>query len=188
MRASVWNALASSGDATHKALYDKYNGSYDAYLRAKMVDACNLKGVIGLYNAKEKELTNALASCTFIGADGTTKPVYPSAYKCGFFGIATDDYSTGFEVGNWHMLSPKDIAIAFQGDNLALINLSHCAMSVSTSGANYQPFDVKRCWSLPDGNAEYAWGFNHSFGCLGIFIKYYAYQVRPVLALEEEED
>ena len=176
MRKSVWDALASSQVAEQKALYDKYDGDYDAYLLSRRIKKNVCKGVNATCREQGMAYTYALANCYFTDAEGNTKHVYPGAAICAAFGIATDGETTGFEPGNWYMNSCTELVEELTPENVTILN---AAIATATNG---QTIQWRAQWAVGECTGRYAWFYYPPYGALGNYRKYNSSQVRPLLA------
>lgn len=113
MNEATFLALNGSGEADKQAMYDKYNGSYEAYanvcadLRLINYDVPRLTAET--LRTGEKA-TKELAAVKMYDFDGTLLDAFPAAAAAYEYGITTDGHTTGFEPGNWHQLGVGELA------------------------------------------------------------------------------
>ena len=176
MRKSVWDALATDEDTTHKALYDKYNGDYDQYLLSRRIAENICKGVGSTCREQSMEYTYALANCYFTDAEGNTKHVYPAAAICAAHGISVDGVTSGFEPGNFYFNGCVELCEMLSPEKRSILN---AAINTTTGG---QQLALRAQWSCGECHSNSAWFYNPTYGALSLNYKYNACQVRPLLA------
>lgn len=123
MKQAAFEALNGSGVAEKQALYDKYNGSWDAYIFASMVkiDDSHIDG-IEYQSYKSGDFTQFMASVTTEDFDGKYIPAYPLSH---FSKQKTD--SRG--VLSFNMPTVHDIAAFMEDSNCIKINESLSAIN-----------------------------------------------------------
>ena len=176
MRQTAFAACAT-GSAAAQAVYNKYDGDYDAYLMAHMVqiddihpDGMEYRG----YDIALKQ-TALLASVMTLDLDGNQVPAFPAAYAAYTATVATDD---AISAGHWQLPNISDIGRFMDDETLALINTAMAKIGgVNLSITSYY-------WSVQESNANAAWCYNGSSGRVYYRDKHYSLTVRPVLALE----
>lgn len=176
MKKSVWDALATDEDASHKALYDKYGGDYDKYLLSRRIKKNICKGINATCREQGMAYTYALANCYFTDAEGNTKHIYPGAAICAAFGITVDGETTGFEPGNWYLNSCTELVEELTPENVTILN---AAINTTTGG---QTIQWRAQWAVGECNGRYAWFYHPDSGALRNNGKSYSFQVRPLLA------
>ncbi len=176
MKKSVWDALATDEDASHKALYDKYGGNYDKYLLSRRIKKNICRGINATCREQGMAYTYALANCYFTDAEGNTKHIYPGAAICAAFGITVDGESTGFEPGNWHLNSCTELIEELTPENVTILN---AAIATATNG---QAIQWHAQWAVGEYDGISAWLYRPGNGALYISYKYSSCQVRPLLA------
>ena len=176
MKKSVWDALATDEDATHKALYDKYGGDYDQYLLSRRIKKNICKGINATCREQGMAYTYALANCYFTDAEGNTKHVYPGAAICAAFGITVDGETTGFEPGNWYMNSCTELVEELTPEHVTTLN---AAIATAPGG---QTIQYRAQWAVGEYLGNIAWFYTPTCGALFSNYKCYSYQVRPLLA------
>ena len=151
MKSSAFAALNGSGVAEQQALYDKYGGSWDAYMAASMVqiDDQHTNGIeYQSYNDGDKQ-TQFLASVTTEDFDGSYIPAYPIAYaaaqKTDTRGVLTFNLPTEHEMAVFMEDS------VFAKINAAMSVLSGTALSNTAYYWSVARFHSASSW-LYDGN------------------------------------
>lgn len=116
MKKSVFNSLNNDGNADHQALYNKYNGSWDAYMEASMVQINDIHTDGIEYQSYDNgdTQTAALASITTMDFDGTYTSPYPFAYDTHQI---TDSTLGAFNVGTVH-----EMAVIMEDSKMIKIN------------------------------------------------------------------
>ena len=178
IKKSTFESFATAtGDA--KALYDKYNGSWAAYMANRMADSENMTATaISMldYDAGDVN-TAALASVMTKGLDGSWIPAYPAAYYAHNYSVADVPVAVA---GKWHLNTTRDITEFMEDTAYAAINKSANATSgTALSNTGYY-------WSVSEYDINGAWYYYGGYGTLDYGIKYYSSQVRPSLALPFE--
>lgn len=176
MKKSVWDALATDEDVTHKALYDKYGGDYDQYLLSRRIKKNICKGINATCREQAMAYTYALANCYFTDAEGNTKHVYPGAAICAAFGITVDGETTGFEPGNWYMNGCTELVEELTPENVTILN---AAIATASGG---QAIQWRAQWAVGEYNGYGAWLYRPTNGALNYDGEYSSFQVRPLLA------
>lgn len=167
----------ATGDA--KALYDKYNGSWAAYMANRMADSENMSptAVSMMYYDNGDEMTAKLASVMTKGLDGSWIPAYPAAYYAHNYSVADVPVAAA---GKWHLNTTRDITEFMEDTAYAAINKSANATS-GTALSNTAYY-----WSVSENINYYAWFYYGYNGTLNYNYKYLSFQVRPSLALPFE--
>lgn len=176
MKKSVWDALATDEDASHKAIYDKYGGDYDKYLLSRRIKKNICKGINATCREQGMAYTYALANCYFTDAEGNTKHIYPGAAICAAFGITVDGETTGFEPGNWYLNSCTELVEELTSENVTILN---AAIATATNG---QAIQWHAQWAVGEYIGSVAWFYLPTIGALHYDYKYNICQVRPLLA------
>lgn len=101
------------GGADGIALYNKYNGDYNAY--ANVCADLRMINYDAQYKTAEtlrdgEKATNELAAVMMYDFDGSIIEAFPAAYTAKHYGITTSGYVTGFEVGTWHEIGVGELA------------------------------------------------------------------------------
>lgn len=175
-KATFESFATATGDS--KALYDKYNGSWAAYMANRMADSENMSptAVSMMYYDNGDEMTAKLASVMTKGLDGSWIPAYPAAYYAHNYSVADVPVAAA---GKWHLNTTRDITEFMEDTAYAAINKSANATSGTalSNSTNY--------WSVSEYGNNFAWFYNGG-GTLNYDNKYYSFQVRPSLALPFE--
>lgn len=176
-KATFEGFATATGDA--KALYDKYNGSWAAYMANRMADSENMSptAVSMMYYDNGDEMTAKLASVMTKGLDGSWIPAYPAAYYAHNYSVADIPVAAA---GKWHLNTTRDITEFMEDTAYAAINKSANATGgTALSNTGYY-------WSVSEYYGSNAWFYNGRSGTLNDYIKFTSYQVRPSLALPFE--
>ena len=162
--------LDGSSVAGAQDLYDKYNGSWDAYMEAGMVwmDATYRSSMEFKSYDDGKACNDFLASVTTMNFEGEYVPAFPAAALAAQTAIAG-------EAGCLPTL--HEMAMFMRDERMARINTALSAISGSVKLSNSQSN-----WSLAEYNAILAWLYIGTYGYVGNDSKYGSYGVRPVLA------
>lgn len=151
-------------------LYDKYNGSWDAYMEAGMVwmDATYRSSMEFKSYDDGKACNDFLASVTTMNFEGEYVPAFPAAALAAQTAIAG-------EAGCLPTL--HEMAMFMRDERMARINTALSAISGSVKLSNSQSN-----WSLAEYDAANAWFYNGTYGYIGSYAKFLSGGVRPVLA------
>ena len=162
--------LNGSGNADAQALYDKYNGSWDAYMEAGMVwmDATDRSSMEFKSYDDGKACNDFLASVTTMNFEGEYVPAFPAAALAAQTAIAG-------EAGCLPTL--HEMAMFMRDERMARINTALSAISGSVKLSNSQSN-----WSLAECDASNAWFYSGAYGYVDYHYKCNSYCVRPVLA------
>lgn len=176
-KATFEGFATATGDA--KALYDKYNGSWAAYMANRMADSENMSptAVSMMYYDNGDEMTAKLASVMTKGLDGSWIPAYPAAYYAHNYSVADIPVAAA---GKWHLNTTRDITEFMEDTAYAAINKSANATGgTALSNTGYY-------WSVSEYSNYNAWLYSGYSGTLYGYYKYHSSQVRPSLALPFE--
>lgn len=157
------------GGAAGIALYNKYNGSWDAYMEASMLqlnDAHRAGVEFKSYNNGVSQ-NGFLASVTTMTFDGTYVPAYPAAAAAA---AVTVNGQAGCLPTN------HEIGLFMEDGRMARINkgLEVIGGTKLTTGSYY--------WGVAECNAYGAWLYAGFSGCLNNGSNYNTFSVRPTLA------
>jgi hypothetical protein len=149
---------------TDNPLLTAYYPTYDAYLQDKMAKEIYSKGAI--WDRDGKSNTDKLANVTFVDADGSVKPAYPSAYDAkNYEGAQVAGFTTLFDKGAWWLPSAfetyrliKDRKLDFSDE----VNVSLNAVW----GAEAMISASMSCWSSTEHSADSAWLYYRTNGFL----------------------
>lgn len=173
MNETAFNSCADGtiGGADGIALYNKYNGSWDAYIAAGMVqiDDVNAGGIEYQSYDNGLDQTEKLCSVTTMDFDGTYVPAYPAAAAAK---ISDVDFAV-----EAHLPTTHEGAKFMEDDtyNAIRTGLSHLSGSGLISNTGYY-------WFVSEYNAHIAWSFSGYNGTLIYGSKSNGLSVRPVLA------
>ena len=176
MKQTAFEACAT-GSSDAQAVYNKYNGSYDAYLKAHMVklDDVHANGMEYKVYDNGLEQTALLASVMTLDLDGNRVPAFPAAYAAYTAYVSGDDE---FAAGKWHLPTINEIGRFMDEDTRAAISTAMTAIGGNTVGqGGYY-------WSVAEFNSFNAWFYYGAYGNVSYGNKFYSYSVRPLLALE----
>lgn len=174
MNEATFNQCADGtiGGADGIALYNKYNGSWDAYMEAGMIkiDDIHAAGVEYKNYDNGAEQNASLCQVTTMTFDGSYVPAYtaPSA------AAAISDADLG---GAAHLPNNHEMALMMEAQTYADIRLGLGYLSGSTLLSNSTSY-----WLVSVYSAYSAWFYFGTFGRLYGHYKSDAYAVRPVLA------
>ena len=174
-KATFESFATATGDS--KALYDKYNGSWAAYMANRMMKLPDLNagGVDYMYFDNGLEMTAKLASITTKDENGDWVPAYPAAAAA--YGYAVADVPEA-AAGNWNLPSAHEMGMMFEDEAYAAINNSATATGgTALSNSGYY-------WAVAECNANNAWSCNGNYGTLTYNSEYNTSQSRPTLALD----
>lgn len=171
MRKSAFDGCADGtiGGADGIALYNKYHGSWDEYMAARMInlDDTHRDGVEFKAYDNGVEQNAFLASVTTMDFDGSYIPAFPAAYLVSQTKINGHD---GALPGN------HEIGVFIEDAQLALVNQALNAIGgTPLSNTGYY-------WAVSQHYSTNAWLYNVYTGCIGSNVKYYTLTCRAVLA------
>lgn len=175
MKESAFNALAESTVEAEIALYNKYGGSWDAYMKARMYKLDFNGGVDRLYYNNGLEMTAKLASITTKNLDGDWVAAYPAAYNAYNHSVVVGG-ETLVAANEAHLPTNHEIAMFMEDSMMAAINraLAKIGGTALTNSGYY--------WSVSEFSANSAWYYNGYIGTVYGSSEYNTSQVRPVLA------
>lgn len=162
--------LDGSSVAGAQDLFDKYNGSWDAYMEAGMVwmDATYRSSMEFKSYDDGKACNEFLASVTTMNFEGEYVPAFPAAALAAQTAIAG-------EAGCLPTL--HEMAMFMRDERMARINTALSAINGSVKLSNGQYY-----WSLAESTAGSAWLYYGTTGLVDLNNKYDSRGVRPVLA------
>ena len=163
MSPTAFANLNNSGVAEQQALYDKYNGSWDAYIEAGIVNIDDTHTLGMEYRSYDNGNTqNAfLASVSIMDFDGNYIPLYPLASWAASL--------TDTKLGAFHLPTIHEIAV-FESDDVA----QKLSKAMAIIGKSFTPFQYT-C-SVAKYNASSYWLYNTNHGTLGGSGVYFPYQ------------
>lgn len=176
MTEAAFNAMDGSGDADQQALYDKYDGSWDAYMEASMVnlDDTHADGIEYLSYDNGDTQTVALASVTTMDFDGSYIPVFPCAVHCQNF--------TDIDVENskFNMNTEHELAVFMRNDKMAAINSAMDILIAQGMTADKLSATAYYYWSVARSYSYIAWLYNRAHGYLNTDGLYCDLAARPL--------
>lgn len=176
MKQTAFEACAT-GTADAQAVYAKYNGDYDAYLRAHMINVEDVHagGVEYIGYGRGLEQTKLLASVMTLDLDGNRVPAFPAAYYANTAYVSGDD---AMAAGKWQMPNNTDLGMFMEDTTYALVR-SALSKIGGTALANSDYI-----WSVSECYSNGAWFYYGNLGGVSYIGKSNSYSVRPLLALE----
>lgn len=176
MNEATFNKCADGtiGGENGIALYNKYNGSWDAYMEAGMmnIDDTHTGGVEyqGYDNGADQNAKLCLV--TTMTFDGSYVPAYPAATAASAAAFADDELG-----GVAHLPNPHEMALMFEAETYAAIRRGQGLLSGATLLSNGTSY-----WNVAEYSERNAWCYVSATGDLNDSYKYRSYTVRPVLA------
>lgn len=176
MNEATFNSCADGtiGGADGIALYNKYNGSWDAYMEAGMmnIDDTHTGGVEyqGYDNGADQNAKLCLV--TTMTFDGSYVPAYPAAAAAS--AAAFSDPELG---GVAHLPNPHEMALMFEAETYAAIRKGQGFLTGATLLSNSTSY-----WNVAEYPGYTAWCYYGTNGILNSNGKYGSSAVRPVLA------
>lgn len=171
MKEEAFNSCADGtlGGEDGIALYNKYGGSWDAYMESRMIqiDDTHTGGIEYQSYDNGTEGSHFLASVTTMDFDGSYIPAYPAAYSAA--GVTID--------GQQGCLPTEhEMALFMEDERLARINKAITALG----GTPISITDY--IWGVAEYAGYFSWFYIGYFGLLDTYGKYGRNGVRPVLA------
>ena len=150
---------SSNPDA--QALYDKYEGSWEAYMEASMIDgeSTNADGIVDQTYSVADTVSLFMASVETADFTGEWIPAFPIFYNA--YQVVDIDFGHGI-VGANH-----DMSVYIDVDTMTLLNSGGCNISRTSS-----------YWSVAQFNASNGWVFYGSRGTVNYSYKSNAYSAR----------
>lgn len=176
MNKATFNKCADGtiGGENGIALYKKYNGSWDAYMEAGMmnIEDTHVDGIEyqGYENGADQNAK--LVSVTTMTFDGSYVPAYPAAAAASAAAFADDELG-----GVAHLPNPHEMALMFEAATYAAIRRGQSLLSGATLLSNFIEY-----WNVAEFSSYRAWFYYGHNGILDNYNKYLSYTVRPVLA------
>ena len=166
-----FNACNGSGVAEQQALYDKYNGDYDAYLMASMfaIGDTNTNGINYQSYDNGDVQSSFLASVETIDYDGSYIKAFPAAAHARQ--LADQD------LGGGNMPTNTEIAVYMLDENEAAINTAITALGGNVLGDHN--------WSVSQYVSYTAWLYYANTGSFDVGGKYYTYHGRSLAYLSK---
>lgn len=174
MNEATFNQCADGtiGGADGIALYNKYNGSWDAYMEAGMIqiDDAHTAGVEYENYDNGSDQNAKLCSVTTMTFDGSYVPAYPAAAAA----AAIADADLG---GEAHLPNNHEIALMTEAETYAAIRrglIYSAGSTLLSTSTNY--------WLFTEYSDNTAWLYSGPTGSLHYNSKNLSFTVRPVLA------
>jgi hypothetical protein len=154
-----------SGNPDAQALYDKYDGSWEAYMEASMIDgeSTNANGIVDQTYSVADTVSPFLASVETADFTGEWIPAFPIFYNA--YQVVDADFGHGI-VGANH-----DISVYMDVDTMTQLNAGGC----NISRTSYY-------WSVSQYDASNGWVFYGSNGAVNLNSKCNGYISARVLA------
>ncbi len=184
MKRSMFESLAESEVEAELALYNKYNGSYEEYMRGVMVLCETARDIMGLSYDDAAYQTTLLGQIMTKDYDNNVIPAFPAAYYAHIYGINAA-VPTGFEAGKWGLPTTYQMVklielVGLNSSNKTDFNRAidkfNAAGNIYGSGQYY--------WTCAEYSAHNSFVYIGDYGILDRISKSNTYSVRPVLALE----
>lgn len=178
MTRAAFAAMNGSGVQEQQDLYDKYHGSWDAYMEASMaaLDDTHTGGIEYQSYDNGDTQTSILVSITTMDFDGTYIPAYPGAANCRSF---TDSlvYGDAFNMSTQHEIGVFMRDAKFEEINRCLDILSAAGITVNKlSRTAYR-------WSVARYGTNRAWFYGGNGGLLDSYYLSNGFTVRPLAYL-----
>lgn len=155
MTEAAFNAMNGSGVEAQQQLYDKYNGSWEAYMDASMaaIDDTHTNGIEYQSYDNGDTQTAFIASVTTMDFDGSYIPAYPVGYNCWSY---TD---TGIVGGHFHLATLHENLVFMRSAKMAQLNAAMAFLNSYVPLSN----NSKYYWSGARCVSYLAW----LYGCDG---------------------
>jgi hypothetical protein len=172
MSEAGFNSLNGDGVSSHQALYDKYQGSWDNYMEAGMVQTDDTHtGGIEYQSYDNGDVQNAfLASVETMTFDGSYVRAFPAAYAAA--SVADSD------LGAFHLPTNHEIAVFMRDDVMAKINTAFSYLSSANALSNGGYY-----WSVAQYSSYSSWFYYGPSGELTYYYKYSTYSARALAYL-----
>lgn len=157
------------GGADGIALYEKYNGSWDEYMAAGMINLNDIRrnGMEFRSYDNGSEQNAILASITTMDFDGNYIQAYPAASKAA---------ETLIDGQPGALPTVHEIGVFMEDEKFAKINQALAAIGgTALSITGYY-------WGVAEYAAGTSWNYNGYTGCIDGYVKSHALSVRPVHA------
>lgn len=177
IRESVFN------ETDNPILYNKYNGSYDNYLKSEMLKKPVGRKVMSDWDDNGKILSEVM----FTDVNGVKQPAYHCAYSVNKnLGLDAGAVTTGFEKGNFYLPDADELERILapilypQNDG----NRDNLNIGILKIGGVQVDVHNKYYWSSSQFGSNYAWGYNSSYGIMYGYFKGNNYYGLGVAAFE----
>lgn len=174
MKSAAFAALNGSGVPEQQALYDKYNGSWDAYMEASMVkiDDDHAYGCEYISYNNGDMCSRFLSSITTMDFDGTYIPSYQAAYT-----VAQKTDTRGV-ITTWGVPTMHELAVFMEDNKLSKINIAMSAINGDTLDLNSGHFCVVE---FQEG---YIWSYSRANGIMDSQYRYSQLVSRAIAYLD----
>ena len=187
MNRATFNALAESLVEEEKALYDKYNGSYEEYMEGAMALCETARDIMGVSYDDAAYQTALLAQVMTKDYDNNIIPAFPAAYYAHIYGVNAA-VPTGFETGKWGLPTTYQMVklielVALNANNKTDFNRAIDKFNAAGNfyGSGYY------FWTCAEASAGYSFIYSGYDGFLNYSDKGVSFSVRPVLELEWDD-
>lgn len=176
MSEAAFNAMDGSGNADAQALYDKYDGSWDAYMEASMVaiDDANANGIEYQSYDNGDTQTLALASVTTMDFDGSYIPAFPCAAHVQ--SITDTDVANG----KFNMNTEHELAVFMRDAKLDAINSAFDVLIAAGLTATKLSRTAYYYWSVARYYSYSAWFYTLDYGRLYTYTLYFGLAARAL--------
>ena len=162
MSEAAFNAMDGSGNVDAQALYDKYNGDWDAYMEASMVaiDDANANGIEYQSYDNGDDQTLALASVTTMDFDGSYIPAFPCAAHVQ--SITDTDVTNG----KFNMNTEHELVVFMRDAKIDAINSAFDVLIAAGLTATKISRTAYYYWSVSRYSSGHAWLYRPVNGIL----------------------
>jgi len=184
MNKACFDGLASSEVAAELALYNKYGGDYNKYMKGAMCANPCAYGATGLSYDDAAQQTALLGQVMTKDYDNNVIPAFPAAYYAHIYGINAA-VPTGFEAGKWGLPTTYQMEklIELVGLNSSNKTDFNRAIDKFNAAGNFYG-SGHYFWTCAEYSAGGSFRYYATYGIFGVNGKHDAYGVRPVLELE----
>ena len=169
-----FESLNGDGTSEHQQLYDKYNGSWDAYMEASMIklDDTHTDGIEYQSYDNGDVQTTLLDAVTTMDFDGQYIHAYPAAHSAT---TVTDE-----DLGRCNMSTNHELGVFMSDETMSKINTAFGQISGATTLSNTRDY-----WSGSPYAGDYIWFCSGTSGCLINAGKYNGDRVRRLANTNE---
>ena len=184
MNRATFNALAESLVEEEKALYDKYNGSYEEYMEGAMALCETARDIMSVSYDDAAYQSSLLGQVMTKDYDNNVIPAFPAAYYAHIYGVNAA-VPTGFETGKWGLPTTYQMVKLIELVGLNANNKTdfNRAIDKFNAAGNFYGSGYY-FWTCAECSAYHSFYYDGTYGCLSINNKNNTCSVRPVLALE----
>lgn len=178
MKKSVFDALGESSNATERAFWLKYHGSYEEYIARWFMKTSDVRGVNTLF-ADVAALSKILGTLKTLDYKGTEVDAYPCMAKCLAYGFDDAVHAPGKWVGaDWRLASLLMRRVGYNASNKTAWDREILLVGGSPTYATRASFWLPCC----ERSAYYGMIYYATGGAWDSYTKYYSYSVAPFLA------